>query len=314
MTDFGIITLGAPIGLNPNDQIYLSVSINGVDYGETLRPSHFGSVVGQISVPVGLVSIQVDDETTNANITSQVHLKNQDGVDATPENATDYQVVVVGNSTPGPTGPGGPTGATGPAGPDGATGPTGATGATGSIGTTGPQGPVGATGQNGLNGFNGPTGLPGATGAPGSQGSQGATGATGPQGPNVAPSIVVRENGDGSHFVLVASPAQTVQSDFFDRINVSGQGLTNFVFNPGFGLDQIEGFATGGGGHDTLDLLGSDFGGHTFSAKIADVLRNTHNVGGSAVITDPTSLDTIKLLGVTKADIKAHYADFAFHA
>ena len=46
---------------------------------------------------------------------------------------------------------------------------------------------------------------------------------------------------------------------------------------------------------------------------IADVLRDTHGTGGSAVITDPTSGDTVKLVGVAEAELKAHKSDFTFH-
>ena len=68
-------------------------------------------------------------------------------------------------------------------------------------------------------------------------------------------------------------------------------------------------FRVNGADHDTVSLLGSDFGG-----SIAQVLHDTENVGDSAVITAPTSGDTIELAGITKAELKANQGDFAFYA
>ena len=235
-------------------------------------------------------------------------------------------------NTVGPTGPAGADGtngtngapgATGATGPQGTPGATGATGATGAIGPQGPAGPIGPTGAAGATGAAGSQGIPGAagsqgpagaTGATGEQGATGTTGSTGTTGAVEPSNVLVSQRRDGSHSVLVNAPGQTVTSDFFDTFEVHDQGATRFVFEPGFGLDTIKGFAVGGGGHDTLDLLASDFSGDTDALRLADVLRHTHNVGGNAVITDPTSGDTVRLAGITKAELKAHPSDFAFHA
>ena len=112
---------------------------------------------------------------------------------------------------------------------------------------------------------------------------------------------------NGSHFVLVSAPEQTVQSDFFDTFDANGQGSTSFVFDPGYGHDVVRGFGVGNDGHDTLDLPSSDFTG------IADVLRHTQQTAGGVVIHDPTSGDTIRLAGVSKIELIHNKQDFSFH-
>ena len=106
----------------------------------------------------------------------------------------------------------------------------------------------------------------------------------------------------------VDASARTVDLQPFDDIFNRGRGDTQFVFSPGDGLDVIHGFRVGGAHHDTLELPSSDF------RNLADVLRHTGDVGGSAFITDPVTGDAIRLAGVTTAELKAHPKDIAFHA
>ena len=230
--------------------------------------------------------------------------------------ATGPQGVAGQTGAPGATGAAGPQGVAGQTGAPGATGPEGVAGATGATGPAGAYGTVGATGAAGATGATGPQGItgdPGATGATGPTGpdgmvgATGPTGATGPQGSPETSGVSIREHKDGSSSVFVTAPGQTVYSNFFDTFDVHAQGSTRFVFDPGHGLDIIKGFAVAGRGHDILDLPASDF------ASIADVLQNTHNTAGGAVITDPTSGDTIRLANVTKADLAHHKQDFSFH-
>ncbi len=112
----------------------------------------------------------------------------------------------------------------------------------------------------------------------------------------------------GTHTVDVQGSGQTLTSDFFDTFRNHGEPGNTFVFDPGHGLAVVSQFRVDGTDHDTMSLLGSNFGN-----SIADTLRNTHNVGGSAVITDPTSGDTVRLAGVSKAELKANQGDFIFH-
>ena len=91
-------------------------------------------------------------------------------------------------------------------------------------------------------------------------------------------------------------------------LTTSGTPGHTFVFDPGDTVDVVQQFRVAGVDHDTLSIPGVDF-----DNSIADVLRDTHNVGGSAVITDPTSGDTVRLAGITKAELKANQGDFAFH-
>lgn len=114
---------------------------------------------------------------------------------------------------------------------------------------------------------------------------------------------------DGSRQVDVGTGDQTLASSFFDTFANHEAPDNTFVFSAGFGLDVIHQFRLDGTDHDTLSLPGSDFGN-----AIADVLRNTRSTKQGAVITDPTSRDTIRLAGITKAELKANKDDFAFHA
>lgn len=114
---------------------------------------------------------------------------------------------------------------------------------------------------------------------------------------------------DGSRQVDIMAGDQTLTSNFFDTFQNHENPNNNFVFDPGHGLDVVNGFRVDGTDHDTVNLLGSNFG-----ASIAEVLRNTQTVGGSTLITDPTSGDTVRLAGITKAELKANQGDFMFHA
>ena len=86
-----------------------------------------------------------------------------------------------------------------------------------------------------------------------------------------------------------------------------GEGAKTFVFSDHPGNAVVSSFTVSGTAHDTLSLPSSEF------ASLAAVLHDTHMVGGDAVIAvSPT--DTITLQGVTKAELRAHPSDIAFHA
>ena len=80
------------------------------------------------------------------------------------------------------------------------------------------------------------------------------------------------------------------------------------MFTPGYAQDTVNGFVAGGSGHGVLSLSSADF------ASIAQVLHDTQNTAGGAVIHDTTSGDTVTLAGITKAQLKANKQDFSFHA
>ena len=113
---------------------------------------------------------------------------------------------------------------------------------------------------------------------------------------------------DGSDKITVTAAGQSVASNLDDTFNANGQADTRFVFTSGFGHDVVQNFVAAGQGHDMLDLPQSEF------TSIAEVLRNTHNTAGGAVITDPTTQETIKIVGVNKRDLSQHKSDFTFHA
>ena len=113
----------------------------------------------------------------------------------------------------------------------------------------------------------------------------------------------------GGNSVTIYQPGQTVTSEAFDTFFNKGAPDTTFVFNPGHGLDVINQFRVGGTDHDTLSFSGTDF-----NNSIANVLRHTHSAAdGSAVIVDPTTHDTVKLSGVSVAQLQHNRADFKFH-
>ena len=115
---------------------------------------------------------------------------------------------------------------------------------------------------------------------------------------------------DASRRTTIMAAGQTFTSDQFDDFKNGGTPETTFVFNPNHGLDTISLFRPDNVDHDTLSFKGSDFGN-----SIANVLRDTHQTaGGSSIITDPTTGDTVKLVGITKAELRANQGDFAFHA
>ena len=82
---------------------------------------------------------------------------------------------------------------------------------------------------------------------------------------------------------------------------------THFVFSKGFGHDTIEDFKVAGPGHDTLVLPSFDMG------HLAQIIAGAHTVHGDTTI-HVDKQDTITLVGVTKAELKAHPNDFTFHA
>ena len=122
------------------------------------------------------------------------------------------------------------------------------------------------------------------------------------------PGFTTVSHRDGSRTVQVTEPGHTIKSYYRDAFLVNGAADTTFVFDPGYGLDVLNGFRVTGTDHDTISLLGDDF-----SNSIAEVLRHTQAVSGGVRIVDPTSGDAIRLAGVTKAQLLHNRQDFVFH-
>ena len=122
-----------------------------------------------------------------------------------------------------------------------------------------------------------------------------------------APAFAVTIHDDGSSTVDLQGSGQTVASSYYDTFLNHGLSNNTFVLDPGFGRDVLRQFRAGGDDHDTLSLPSADFAG------VADVLRNTQMVSGSAVITDPASGDVVRLAGVTKAQLVHNRADIVLH-
>ncbi len=112
-----------------------------------------------------------------------------------------------------------------------------------------------------------------------------------------------------------SSKGKVIHSSQQDIMTGDGTGSTTFSFKPGFGHDEITNFnyvnavkSVTGIEHDALSLPQSVF--HT----VSQVMRHTSMaLDGDAVIhLGPT--DSIKLDGVTKADLITHPNVFTFHA
>ena len=116
-----------------------------------------------------------------------------------------------------------------------------------------------------------------------------------------------RDRTDGNHAIAARAPGQTIASIANDTLSGNGQASTTFEFTPGFGHDNVLGFDAFGPDHGTLSLASSS------SASLLDVLHDTHNSAAGAVITDPTTGDTITVFGVTKAQLLRNKADISLH-
>ena len=119
------------------------------------------------------------------------------------------------------------------------------------------------------------------------------------------------DRNSGGHLLGIETSGQTVTSSYYDTFVVDvadgAAGNNTFVFDPGFAVDTVHYFSATGRNHDTLSLASSDFN------NIAAVLRDTQDGPHGLTITDPTSHDQIRLLGVTKAQLAANPKDIAFH-
>ncbi|WP_237477770.1 hypothetical protein [Lichenibacterium dinghuense] len=127
-------------------------------------------------------------------------------------------------------------------------------------------------------------------------------------------SVVARSNNGGPTVNGGSSTAEVIRSASDDVMTGDGSGNTTFFFRRGFGQDEITNFnylsatqSPAGIEHDVISLPQSAF------TKMAQVMRHTTtSLDGDAVIhLSPT--DSIKLDGVTKADLITHPNVFRFH-
>ena len=127
--------------------------------------------------------------------------------------------------------------------------------------------------------------------------------------------VVSRSNDGGPTVNGGSSTAEVIRSAYDDVMTGDGSGSTTFQFRRGFGQDEITNFqylsaaqSPTGIEHDVISLP------HAVFTKMAQVMRHTTSaLDGSAVIhLSPT--DSIKLDGVTKADLITHPNVFRFHS
>lgn len=113
--------------------------------------------------------------------------------------------------------------------------------------------------------------------------------------------------GPGGDRVDVAAPRQSVDIPSNGLVVDHGRAGTRFVFSPGDGQAVVGGFVVAGQDHSVLELPASDF------TSFADVLRRTSDGQGNAVVTDPATGDSVRLAGVSKAELRSHPADFTLY-
>ncbi len=115
-----------------------------------------------------------------------------------------------------------------------------------------------------------------------------------------------RSNGNHTNTIVGSQPGQILRSVENDLMTGGGAN-TAFVFTSNFGRDEITNFIVSGSTHDFISLPRADF------ASVAAVLRHTTTaLDGSAVIHVGPS-NSIKLDGVTKAQLLTHPNDFRLH-
>ena len=116
----------------------------------------------------------------------------------------------------------------------------------------------------------------------------------------------VENNNDGSHAQEIDANGQTVKAlgtdTFADYAN-----KTSFVFSPGFGQEAIYGFQATGAAHDTLHISSS-------AGTLAQVLSKATSDGQGGTTLNLGANDTIDLVNITKAELKANKHDFSFSA
>ncbi len=128
-------------------------------------------------------------------------------------------------------------------------------------------------------------------------------------------SVVNRSVAGGATISGGGGTGEVIHSSLEDVMTGDGTGSTTFAFRRGFGQDEITNFnylnaakSLTGVEHDVLSLPRRVF------TTVADVLHHTSTaLDGDAVI-HLSATDTIKLDGVTKADLVTHPDVFRFHA
>jgi hypothetical protein len=88
-----------------------------------------------------------------------------------------------------------------------------------------------------------------------------------------------------------------------DDILSGAQGTDTFVFGTKFGHDVITDFIAGNGTHELIQFSKSTFTGYT------DLMAHAQQVGTNVLVSDAAG-DTLTLIGINMADMKA--VDFSF--
>ena len=111
---------------------------------------------------------------------------------------------------------------------------------------------------------------------------------------------------DGSHAQEIDANKQTVTALGNDTF-ADYASSTRFVFGMNDGEEAIYGFKATGTDHDTLQLSSG-------AGTLAQVLAKATSDGQGGTMLHVGTGETVDLINITKAELKAHHSDFAFGA
>ena len=111
---------------------------------------------------------------------------------------------------------------------------------------------------------------------------------------------------DGSHYQEIDANKQTVTALGNDTF-ADYASSTRFIFGMNDGEEAIYGFKATGTDHDTLQLSPG-------AGTLAQVLAKATSDGQGGTTLHLGAGDTVDLVNVTKAELKAHHSDFSFSA
>ena len=126
--------------------------------------------------------------------------------------------------------------------------------------------------------------------------------------------VASRSNNGGPTVNGGSSTAEVIRSAYDDVMTGDGTGNTTFQFRRGFGQDEITNFnylnatqSPAGIEHDVLSLPQAVF------QHLAQVMRHTTTARDGDAVIHLSPSDSIKLDGVTKAELVTHPDVFRFH-
>ena len=116
----------------------------------------------------------------------------------------------------------------------------------------------------------------------------------------------IEDDKDGSHGQEIDANKQTVTALGNDTF-ADYASSTRFIFSMNDGEEAIYGFKATGADHDTLQLSSG-------AGTLAQVLAKATSDGQGGTMLHVGTGETVDLINITKAELKAHHSDFSFSA